>query len=143
MRDYVIFISRIHESFSMTSLRNNESFITADYFRIRGISIIYTIFGCYLCLLNFRTLLRKYYVTELRHEWCGLNLSTLLDHFTWSGDHWDPYLLDPLVLVPSVRDRSLVRDRPEAFPGAFLVAFLVTEVGKMNMPQVLVRKVVQ
>jgi len=73
MRDYVIFISRIHESFLMTSLRNNESFITADYLRIRGISIIYTIFGCYLCLLNFRTLLRKYYVTELRHELCGLN----------------------------------------------------------------------
>jgi len=50
----------------MTSLRNNESLLRIKL--IRGISIIYTIFGYYFCLLNFRTLSRMYYVIELRHE---------------------------------------------------------------------------
>ena len=56
----------------------------------------------------------------------------------------DPYLLDPLVrdpfvLVPFV---PLVLGHPETFPGVILVAFLVTEVEKMSMLQVLVRMVV-
>ena len=55
----------------------------------------------------------------------------------------DPYLLDPLARVPFVVLVPLVRDPPEAFPVASLVAFLVIEVEKKNMPQVLVRKVVQ